>query len=293
MTTATGSGARASTSCARMIRQAIATSSGQNDSGLFQLNFEDPRYLPFEYMGAVSRWRVELPPQNNFFPLDTVSDVMITLNYTAREGGELLRRAANDSAQRHLPGDGWRFLDIRHEFPDAWEAFRMAPPLENEDEEEDEQREKPLRLRLTRRMFPFVPGGREVWIDKMAVVFSTSCGAPCDCPNVAECPCPTGHQPAEREVDFVSHREDDDRDDRHDQRVEGDYDCEEIDVRCFAGEEAHGWYCGVVDTRLGPLAEDHRGSEFELRFPADTGRLEHTFLLCRYRVSPAPHRYQR
>ena len=38
-------------------RQAIATSSGQNDSGLFQLNFDDPRYLPFEYMGAVSRWR--------------------------------------------------------------------------------------------------------------------------------------------------------------------------------------------------------------------------------------------
>jgi len=33
-------------------REAIATSGGQNDSGLFELNFSDPRYLPFEYMGG-------------------------------------------------------------------------------------------------------------------------------------------------------------------------------------------------------------------------------------------------
>ena len=49
-------------------REAIATSCGQNDSGLFELNFRDQRYLPFEYMGAVSRWRIELPPENNYFP---------------------------------------------------------------------------------------------------------------------------------------------------------------------------------------------------------------------------------
>ena len=29
--------------------QSIATSGGQNDSGLFELNFRDDRYLPFEY----------------------------------------------------------------------------------------------------------------------------------------------------------------------------------------------------------------------------------------------------
>jgi hypothetical protein len=43
--------------------EAIATSSGQNDAGLFEVNFRDDRYLPFEYHGAVSRWRVELPPE--------------------------------------------------------------------------------------------------------------------------------------------------------------------------------------------------------------------------------------
>ena len=34
-------------------REAIATSTGQNDTGLFVLDFNDQRYLPFEYMGAV------------------------------------------------------------------------------------------------------------------------------------------------------------------------------------------------------------------------------------------------
>lgn len=40
--------------------QAIATSGAQSDAGLFELNFRDDRYLPFEGAGAISRWRIEL-----------------------------------------------------------------------------------------------------------------------------------------------------------------------------------------------------------------------------------------
>ena len=35
--------------------RSIATSSGQNDAGLFELNFRDERYLPFEGAGAICR----------------------------------------------------------------------------------------------------------------------------------------------------------------------------------------------------------------------------------------------
>jgi hypothetical protein len=35
--------------------QSIATSHAQNDSGMFELNFRDERYLPFEGAGAISR----------------------------------------------------------------------------------------------------------------------------------------------------------------------------------------------------------------------------------------------
>lgn len=35
---------------------AIAASTAQNDSGRFQLDFRDEKYLPFEGAGAVSLW---------------------------------------------------------------------------------------------------------------------------------------------------------------------------------------------------------------------------------------------
>ena len=125
---------------------------------MFELNFRDERYLPFEYQGAVSRWRLELPPENNYFDLDTVSDVVLHLNYTAREGGDVLRAAARDDARRRLPGDGLRLFDIRHDFPDALPAA-WRPGAEDREAEPD-RRHRSLRLGLTPAMFPFVPGRR-------------------------------------------------------------------------------------------------------------------------------------
>jgi hypothetical protein len=74
--------------------QRIATSTGQNDSGLFELNFLGERYLPFEGAGAISRWRIDLPKDTNAFDFGTISDIVLKLDYTARGGGELLRKAA-------------------------------------------------------------------------------------------------------------------------------------------------------------------------------------------------------
>ena len=34
---------------------------------------QEERYLPFEFMGAVSRWRIELPQENNQFDIDSVT----------------------------------------------------------------------------------------------------------------------------------------------------------------------------------------------------------------------------
>jgi hypothetical protein len=104
--------------------EAIATSSGQNDSGLFEINFNDPRYLPFEYTGAVSRWRIELPPENNQFDLDGLSDLVMHINYTAREGGPDYRKNCLELAQKHLLQNRLRFFDIKHEMPEVWSVIR-------------------------------------------------------------------------------------------------------------------------------------------------------------------------
>src|SRR5262249_8071213 len=79
--------------------QSIVTSTGQNDSGLFETNLRDERYLPFEGSGVVSEWQLELPanPSKNEprqFDYETISDVILHLRYTAREGGGLLRNGA-------------------------------------------------------------------------------------------------------------------------------------------------------------------------------------------------------
>lgn len=110
--------------------EAIATSTGQADSGLFELAFADQRYLPFEYSGAVSRWRIELPPENNQFDFDSLSDLVLHINYTAREGGDEFARESSAAAQRFLPGNGWRFFDVRHELPEVWNVVRREPACE-------------------------------------------------------------------------------------------------------------------------------------------------------------------
>jgi hypothetical protein len=64
----------------------ISTSSGQNDSGLFEVNLRDERWLPFEGQGAVSAWTLELNPASNNFDFSTITDVVMHLRYTARPG---------------------------------------------------------------------------------------------------------------------------------------------------------------------------------------------------------------
>jgi len=252
--------------------EAIATSTGQNDSGLFELSFNDERYLPFEYMGAVSRWRIELPRENNYFDFDSLSDTIIRMNYTAREGGDMLRRAANEAAHRHLPGDGWCFFDVRHEFPDAWQLFR--------DSDKDKCAER-LSLQFHRRMFPFLPGTHEVWVDKMAILFDVHGEKDCDCPEIGDCPCSKAGEPACRVVEFSLGHENHGRENHDDER-----DCE-LRVPCLASDSCTDLYCGIFDTRLGPLGEKSHRHEAEFRFLAGTGEVEHVFLLCRYTLRPS------
>jgi peptidoglycan hydrolase-like protein with peptidoglycan-binding domain len=112
---------------------AIATSHGQNDPGMFELNFSDERFLPFEGAGAVSEWRLELPKENNQFDLATVSDVILHVRYTARPGGDLnLTQAANNNIAAVLPPLGLRMLVLNQEFSSQW--YRFLHPEAGQDQ---------------------------------------------------------------------------------------------------------------------------------------------------------------
>ena len=96
--------------------QHMRTSHAQNDKGQFEINFHDERYLKFEGAGAVSYWRLELPQETNIFDFNTISDVIINIQYGAREGSA----AFADAAKVLLPKKGIRMLSLKHNFGDLW-----------------------------------------------------------------------------------------------------------------------------------------------------------------------------
>ncbi|MEP0367422.1 MAG: hypothetical protein ABJN36_12420 [Cyclobacteriaceae bacterium] len=120
--------------------QAVAISSGQNDSGTFELNFQDERYLPFEGAGAVSSWRLELSEGYRQFDYDTISDVIIHMNYTAREGGNKLKQAAIGNIETALEAVSNEFAEnneilqqgfsLKTHFPNA--LYQLMQPVSGE-----------------------------------------------------------------------------------------------------------------------------------------------------------------
>ena len=104
----------------------IVTSGGVNQSGAFDGSPRDDRYEPFEGAGAVSRWRIQLPPETNSFPLDTLPDVVLQLQYTARDGGQLVQQATLTEVVTPLRQHGTTLLRARSDFPDAWLQYQNS-----------------------------------------------------------------------------------------------------------------------------------------------------------------------
>src|SRR3989442_1389716 len=143
--------------------QSIATSHAQNDSGMFELNFRDERYLPFEGAGVISRWRIEMPKANNAFDFNTLSDVVLHFKYTAREGGEILRRAAQKELEVRIADTDnaplARLFSAKHEFPTEW--YRFWHPSDAT------AANQAMQLDLKSERFPFQYRGREVQVSQV------------------------------------------------------------------------------------------------------------------------------
>lgn len=112
--------------------ESIATSSSQSDSGLFELNFRDERYIPFEGKGAVSKWLLQLTDAQRQFDYNTISDVVIHLKYTAREGGQVFagQVSADTAHTLNLINQGFNeskyhyAFSLRHDMPNEWYTFK-------------------------------------------------------------------------------------------------------------------------------------------------------------------------
>ncbi|KAH7089297.1 hypothetical protein FB567DRAFT_578970 [Paraphoma chrysanthemicola] len=113
----------------------VAISSAQNDGGVFELNFKDDRYVPFEGAGAVSRWQLQLPTHFRSWDYGSLADIVFTMRYTSREGGERLTSTASGAVKTFIESveaagrnQGlFAVFDLRSEFATEW-ARAANPP---------------------------------------------------------------------------------------------------------------------------------------------------------------------
>jgi hypothetical protein len=144
--------------------QSIVTSSGQSDSGLFETNLRDERYLPFEGAGvAGSQWQIMLPSDVKQFDFETITDVVLHIRYTARQGGDLLKAAAVQNLQNQINkantvGSVCLF-SLRHDFPTEWAKFQATSQLS---------------IALTPELYPFWAQGRTIAIKAVEFLAETS-----------------------------------------------------------------------------------------------------------------------
>jgi hypothetical protein len=123
--------------------KAVAVSSAQDDSGVFELSFRDERYLPFEGAGAVSEWSLELfsdPASNNpdpdnpdfgrplrQFDYGSISDAILHVKYTAREDAGVFKNGAvahlRDYFSQAETTHSLQMFNLRQEFPSQWQRF--------------------------------------------------------------------------------------------------------------------------------------------------------------------------
>jgi hypothetical protein len=143
--------------------QSVATSTAQSDSGLFELNFRDERYLPFESAGAISRWRFQVPDDFRQFDYTSISDVVLTLRYTAREGGSPLRKQAVEGLKRRFGGERTglvRMFSLRNEFPAEWHQYNQIADTDT----------RTIKLTVSKDRFPYVAARGKITLTNIGLL---------------------------------------------------------------------------------------------------------------------------
>jgi len=136
----------------------IVTSGGVNDAGLFELNFHDERYLPFEGTGAISTFKIDLPLTSNPFDVGRLEDLVLHLKYTSRDGGNVFRGVVTSSLQP--PPSGTLLVRVAADRATAWYEFRNAVAGTS----------PTLALDLAQDVFPYLPGGGNVTMTSLQAV---------------------------------------------------------------------------------------------------------------------------
>lgn len=118
------------------------------NNGMFELRYDDARYLPFEGTGAVSLWRLELHGKSGSYDINDLLDVTIKLRYTAETGGSAFANAVKGALK---PYRATSFFDLAYTFPDQWNELMIGES-------------NTMELTFIRDMFPGMTGSKAIGI---------------------------------------------------------------------------------------------------------------------------------
>jgi hypothetical protein len=145
----------------------IATSTAQNDTGVFEFSFRDERYMPFEGAGAISTWMVELPAGFRQFDYQTITDVIVHISYTALQDAGLRQKVEQTNgaiADALKKGPLGRLFSLRQEFPSAF--GRLLHSAAN----------TPVTLSISANYLPFFIASSAIQVTRAALLLRTATG---------------------------------------------------------------------------------------------------------------------
>jgi hypothetical protein len=123
---------------------------------------------------VISEWKLSLPDQFQPFDYSTISDVVVHLRYTSRDGGGDLKQAASATVKNYpavaAGGPIALLISLRHDFPSEW-ARLVAPGEAGEGD-------RSQAFTIARERFPAVLGARPLNVTLVDVFTSVSRGAP-------------------------------------------------------------------------------------------------------------------
>ena len=151
----------------------VATSTAQNDGGVFELLFRDERYMPFEGLGVISQWNLRLPKTFRQFDYQTINDVVLWLSYTALQDGNLRDQVeANNAAiagsivNYFTNNPAKRLLSLRQDFSSSFTRLLRSPAG------------TAITIPLSDRNMPMFAQGRNITMTRGMLVLKTASGAP-------------------------------------------------------------------------------------------------------------------
>ncbi|MDI3243122.1 neuraminidase-like domain-containing protein [Arthrobacter sp. AL08] len=151
----------------------IATSTAQSDPGVFELNFRDERYMPFEGAGAISSWQLTLPKSFRQFDYGTINDVVLRLAYTSKYDGvlrdktEALQAATEGTILNVLANNPLQHVvSLRNQFSNTFNALLHSPAATD------------AGFTLMSTHLPYFLNGRGVTVSSAKLALRTKPGGP-------------------------------------------------------------------------------------------------------------------